>query len=89
LFGGDRDPLDVWDFYDVTGDRAIDLQDALAILDRFGLNPGQPGYDAAFDRTAPNALKPWRTAQASGAALGIDLQDALVNLQSFGHSCAN
>jgi hypothetical protein len=85
--GGDRDPSDTWDFFDVTGDRAIDLQDTLAILDRFGLQPGQQGYDATFDRMAPDAQKPWRTAPATGAQLGIDLQDALLNLQSFGHSC--
>jgi hypothetical protein len=90
--GGDRDPLDFWDFFDVTGpggirDKAIDLQDTLAILEKFGRQPGQPGYDPALDRMVSDALKPWRTAQASGAAVGIDLQDALINLQSFGHNC--
>jgi hypothetical protein len=88
IFGGDRNPLDEWDFFDVTGDRAIDLNDALAILEKFGLLPAQPGYDAAFDRMAPDPAKPYRTALATGSALGIDLQDALLNLQSFGHSCA-
>jgi hypothetical protein len=87
--GGGRDPHDQWDFYDVTGDRAIDLSDALAILAKFGLQPGQQGYDPAFDRMAPDELRPWRTTQAVGANLGIDLQDALTNLQSFGHSCAS
>jgi hypothetical protein len=81
--------LNHWDFYDVTGDRAIDLQDALAILDKFGRLPGDGGYDAALDRVAPDALKPWRTAPATGGAVGIDLQDALLNLQSFGHACVN
>jgi hypothetical protein len=71
----------------VTGDRTIDLQDALAILDKFGLQPGQDGYAATHDRMAPDPLKPWRTAAATGLALGIDLQDALINLQSFGHTC--
>jgi hypothetical protein len=88
LFGGDRTPTDAWDFFDLTGDTAIDLQDALAILDRFGALPGQPAYDALYDRYAPDAAKPWRTAAAVGVHVGIDLQDALVNLQSFGHSCA-
>ncbi len=87
--GGDRNPNDPWDFFDVTGDRAIDLQDALAILDLFGLQPDQDGYDVAYDRMITDPQKPWRTAPASGASLGIDLQDALINLQSFGHSCAN
>jgi hypothetical protein len=87
-FGGERDRLDTWDFFDVTGDAAIDLQDALAILDRFGALPGEAEYDPLFDRYAPDAAKPWRTAAAVGEHVGIDLQDALVNLQSFGHSCA-
>jgi hypothetical protein len=85
--GGDRDPK-LADFYDVTGDGAIDLRDALEVLDRFGALPGEAEYDPLFDRYAPDASKPWRTAAAVGEHVGIDLQDALVNLQSFGHSCA-
>jgi parallel beta-helix repeat protein len=87
-FGGDRDPNIVWDFYDVNGDRAIDLSDTLLILSHFGEQPGHPSYDAALDRFAPDTNKPWRTAPAVGDQLGIDLQDALLNLQSFGHNCA-
>lgn len=91
--GGDRNPQDFWDFFDVSGpsgvrDKAIDLQDTLAILSKFGKLPGQVGYEAAYDRMAPDPSKPYRTAAATGAALGIDVQDALLNLQSFGHSCA-
>jgi hypothetical protein len=86
--GGIRNPADTFDFYDVTGDAAIDLQDALAILDRFGAQLGQAAYDPLFDRYAPDGAKPWRTAAAVGVHVGIDLQDALVNLQSFGHNCA-
>jgi hypothetical protein len=86
-FGGARSSVDFWDFFDVTGDRAIDLQDALAILDRFGAQPGQAEYDPLFDRYAADAARPWRTAAAVGAHVGIDLSDALVNLQSFGHTC--
>jgi hypothetical protein len=90
--GGDRNPLDPWDFFDVSGpegvrDKAIDLNDALAVLAKFGLQPGQQGYDATFDRIAPDPSKPYRTAAATGDAVGIDLQDALLNLQSFGHDC--
>jgi hypothetical protein len=87
ILGGDRDPQQYWDFFDVTGDRAIDLADTLAILDKFGLLPGQNGYDADLDRQAENPLKPWRTSAATGGQAGIDLQDALLNLQSFGHNC--
>jgi hypothetical protein len=86
--GGDRDPVSPWDFFDVTGDNAIDLQDTLTILDQFGALPGDTRYDPAFDRYAPDAAKPWRTAAAVDEGIGIDLQDALLSLRSFGHSCA-
>lgn len=85
LFGGDRDPLDPWDFFDVSGDQSIDLTDALLIKQKFGLGPGDPGYDAQYDRWIPDMAKPWRTASASD---GIDLTDILINLQSFGHDCS-
>jgi hypothetical protein len=87
FFGGDRDPLFAWDFYDVTGDSAIDLADAIAIVGKFGLAPGDAGYDAALDRIAPDGTKPWRTALATGPTAAIDLFDVILNLQSFGHHC--
>lgn len=86
--GGRRDPLDPWDFYDVTSNGAIDLSDTLAVLGKFGLQPGNAGYDAAFDRVRGDP-DPWRTTAATGAHAGIDLEDALANLASFGHTCAD
>lgn len=83
--GGGRNPLDPWDFYDADGNAAIDLADTLLILAHFGHGPADDAGDDRLDRHAPNALKPWRTA---ADADGIDLEDALVNLMSFGHSCA-
>jgi hypothetical protein len=85
--GGQRDPDDAWDFFDVNGTKSIDLNDALAILGAFGAHEGGPGYDALYDRVAGPLTAPWRTAAASGTHLGIDLQDVLANLQSFGHKC--
>jgi hypothetical protein len=76
--------LEFWDFYDVTNDSKIDFQDALAILGKFGLEPGQQGYDPLFDRYAPDASKKWRTAADSN---GIDLKEVLLSLASFGHDC--
>ena len=72
----------------VTGNSAIDLNDTLAVLAGFGLGEGDEGYDAFLDRVAGPQGAPWRTSAATGAAAGIDLQDALANLQSFGHTCA-
>jgi parallel beta-helix repeat protein len=82
--GGQRDPLNKWDFFDVTGDKSIDLSDALDILTFFG-NPGLLGTPGDLrDRSIPDPLKPWRTADSDE---GVDLTDALNNLLSFGHSC--
>ena len=87
-FGGLRDPLNTWDFYDVNDNLNVDLSDTLAILDRFGALPGDDEYDSRFDRYVPVGNPGHRPAQAVGQAIGIDLSDALANLQSFGHDCA-
>jgi hypothetical protein len=88
IFGGKRDFLDKWDFFDVTGDAAIDLADALAVLDKFGLFPAPNHPDNRLDRQLPLGGQPYAPEEATGNNVGIDLQDALLNLQSFGHNCA-
>lgn len=88
MFGGDRDPIDAWDFFDVTGNASINLGDTLLILEHFGHGPNGDATDDLLDRYAPDPLKPYRTAAALSATEGISLLDALLNLQSFGHSCA-
>jgi hypothetical protein len=82
--GGDRDPRDRWDFYDVTFDRAVDFDDALFILTKFGLGVEHVDYRPELDRYAPDPTRPWRTALESN---GIDLNEALLSLGSFGHGC--
>lgn len=83
-FGGDRDPLAFFDFFDVNGDEVIDLTDAIDVLGFFGNDGTSPAANLR-DRSSPNALKPWRTAAADD---GIDLNDAIVSLDSFGHDCS-
>ena len=80
--GGDRDPLSMWDFFDVTGDRAIDLSDTLDVLGYFGQDGS--GASNLRDRAVANQLKPWQLIEAND---GVDLTDALNNLTSFGHDC--
>ncbi len=84
VFGGDRDPLNPDDFFDVSGDKFIDLTDALAILGHFGHGPSDDALDDLFDRDITDPSKPWRTIRSN---TGVDLTDVLNNLQSFGHSC--
>lgn len=88
VLGGDRNPADSWDFFDITADKSVDLADTLLILDHFGHGPNDDAVDDTLDRYAPDPAKPYRTAPAIAANEGIDLADALLNLQSFGHSCA-
>ena len=83
-FGGARSPL-VSDFFDATSNAVIDASDTLAVLGEFGALPGEPDT-AGLDRYIPNPAEPWRVAESND---GVDLVDALVSLQSFGHNCAD
>ena len=82
--GGMRNSKYGRDFYDVNDSGDIDLGDTLLVLAVFGdiAFAGTPADER--DRFAPVAGSPWQTAKASD---GVGLADALLNLQSFGHSC--
>ena len=69
------------------GDRAIDVADALVVISRFGELPGARPGNEILDRYAPDASHPYRTAQAVGVHVGIDLADVTTILRSFGHAC--
>ena len=90
-FGGLRDPLREWDFYDVQGggggppDGVIDLpNDILGVIQRF--SPlGQPPYDVQFDRGVSSGPNPWNMTAPDGV---IDLpNDILGVILQFNHSC--
>ncbi len=82
--GGNRNPANYWDFFNVTGDKTIDLSDALDILGYFG-DPGTSAAANKRDRDNTGTAQPWQTIEAND---GVDLTDVLVNLQSFGHDCS-
>ena len=84
--GGQRNPDDFWDYFDVTGDRRVDLSDTLVVLAHFGHGPSDDVVDPLLDRYAPNAAEPWRSAK-SITSEGVDLSDALASLASFGDDC--
>ena len=86
-FGGQRNPLSVWDFYDVNGDARIDLNDTLDILAHFGHGTTDDPLDNLMDRMVPGGAQPWQTVEDTSGN-GIDLTDALDNLASFGHDCS-
>jgi hypothetical protein len=91
LFGGNREPLVFWDFYDVddgsktgTRDGKIDLRDPLFMLPHFGHGPSDDPFDNLLDRFIPDDAMPWRTAASDS---GVTFTDILANLKSFGHVC--
>jgi len=83
--GGGRNPLNPWDFYDVNGDKGVELSDALLILNHFGHGPGDDALDNLLDRWVPNPAFPWQSDEAND---GPALDDALANLKQFGHDCS-
>jgi hypothetical protein len=81
--GGVRQPGYFWDFFDVTGDKFIDFSDALDITGFFGdpALPGTPGNLRDRDIGGPND---WNAVESN---TGVDLNDTLAMLGSFGHGC--
>jgi len=82
-FGGQRNPLDPWDFHDVNGDGVITLfDDILAVIGGFGT----VGNDPTLDRSpAPAAAQPWRQGPPDGM---IDVANDILGIASqFGHHC--
>ena len=51
VIGGQRNPADFWDFFDVTNDRVIDLSDAIDVLSYFGADGS--GASNLRDRSVP------------------------------------
>ena len=96
LFGGQRNPLDFWDFFDPNRDGSVSFQDFLEVLARAGavgdptIDPlsdpsPPPAYHTRFDRTGASGTSPWRLGPPDGA---IGLRDFLALLTQFGHTCA-
>jgi hypothetical protein len=92
--GGRRNPMNPWDFYDVTGDGVVNIPDGImAVARAFGPSTG-PAYSPLLDRRPPPSAgvepdpgkrEPWDlgppdgTINFSGDILGVAAQ--------FGHVC--
>ncbi|MDP3766421.1 MAG: terpene cyclase/mutase family protein [Dehalococcoidia bacterium] len=96
MIGGRRDYLRPWDFYDVNGDRTVDLfNDVFGVAAAFGQGPGEPGYTPAKDRSpvAPPAVEPdparrepWDVGPPDGV---VDLFTDIFGVAAqFGHDCS-
>lgn len=92
-FGGRRDYLNPYDFYDIDGNKMIDLfLDIFSVAYAFGddadsIGPGEPdGYDATLDRSAP--LPGGDVWDMQGPDGMIDqLTDIFGVAFQFGHDC--
>ena len=101
MFGGRRNPTNRWDFFDVNGDKVVNIpNDILAVASAFG--PGDPGspvynenYSPARDRSpgpAPNKpndpdhTEPWDLGPPDGT-VNVPT-DILGVARQFGHTCA-
>jgi hypothetical protein len=101
MFGGRRDPLHFWDFFDTPDtsnvrDKAVAGTDFFRILSRFGATgstgidplsapPPPPAYHTAFDRGLSSGPNAWSLMAADGSVAGTDFFSILAQ---FGHSCA-
>ncbi len=80
--GGQRDPANAWDFYDVNGTQKIDATDIGNVRFRFnGTGPTPPG-DELFDRSAGAAT--WAPGPPDNR---IDAVDIGLVRSAFNHSC--
>lgn len=99
MLGGQRDPLNFWDFYDTPDpfnvrDRAVSIADISRVVQRFGtqgnplidpLSPAPPGavYHTAFDRTYAGPNE-WNLGAPNGA---ISIEDLVRIIAQFSHNC--
>ena len=81
--GGQRDPLNPWDFFNPSHDGKNRVDDILMVVAHFGFNAGDPGYSTDFDRTylGPN---PWNLGPPNGQ---IRVDDIIAEIRQFGHDC--
>jgi hypothetical protein len=82
LTGGGRDPLNVWDFYDVNGTQKVDGIDVNLVRSKFTGVGFTPPEDTLFDRSAGTA--PWAPGPPDGKINAIDINRVRA---SFNHSC--
>ncbi|OGO49693.1 MAG: hypothetical protein A2148_00550 [Chloroflexi bacterium RBG_16_68_14] len=86
-FGGLRNPLNQWDFFDFNGDKYIDApNDILQVMLRYSANPALP-YDARADRgpLKQGAQYPWNRTAPDGR---IDAPNDILSIKlQYQHDC--
>ncbi len=81
--GGQRDPLNPWDYFNPTHDGQNRIDDVLVVASRYGKNTGDPAYSTDYDRTyiGPNL---WNLGLPNGQ---IRIDDILAQAHQYNHDC--
>ncbi len=82
--GGNRDPLNPWDYFNPSHDSMNRVDDILLVVDQYFIDQGNPGYNPDFDRTllGPNA---WNLGPPNGLQR---VDDILKIVKQYFHDCA-
>ncbi len=81
--GGDRDPLDPWDYFNPTRDGLNRSDDIIAVVDRYFVDSGMPDYSADYDRTIIS-MSAWLTGKPDGRER---VDDVLAIVRQYNHDC--
>ena len=81
--GGQRDPNNVWDYFNPTHDGQNRVDDILAVVNRYFLDEGAAGYSQEYDRTyvGPNE---WNLGPPNGQ---IRVDDVLHSVKQYFQDC--
>jgi hypothetical protein len=82
LFGGQRNPLSVYDFYDVNGTKKVDAQDIGQVRLRFNGTGPTPPQNVSYDRSPGAQI--WAPGPPDNK---INAQDIAFVRASFNHDC--
>jgi Tol biopolymer transport system component len=83
--GGQRDPLNPWDYFNPTGDLVNRSDDISAVVAKYGHDDGaSPEYHVKYDRTPLAGGHPWQFGPPNGTIRSFDVSAAVA---SYGHDC--
>jgi hypothetical protein len=84
--GGQRDPLNPWDYFNPTLDGLNRTDDIAIEVTHYGHDDnGDPLYSTRFDRTALMGGHPWQFGPPNGTLRTADITAAVL---SYGHDCS-
>jgi len=83
LAGGEREPLDPWDYFNPSGDGHNRIDDVLRVVEQYYVDSPNPGYTQVTDRVSGPTS--WRTGPPNGLQRVDDILNAV---NSYFNDCA-